>query len=102
MTNTALQRRVNQALLNDEYTRIKAGNETVQGILVNRKDIAKSKPFSLEYMESIGLKKADLKKLVSAGLAIRGLAKYNDGKHHDSYLLITDVENNSDINVSEK
>lgn len=98
MTNTALQRRVNQALTNDEYTRIKAG----QGILVNRKDIAKSKPFSLEYMESIGLKKADLKKLVSAGLAIRGLAKYNDGKHHDSYLLITDVESSSDINVSEK
>lgn len=92
MTNTALQRRVNQALVNDEYIRIKAGNETSQGILVNRRDIAKSKPFSLEYMESIGLRKADLKKLVSAGLAIRGLAKYNDGKMHDSYLLITDTE----------
>lgn len=96
MTNTALQRRVNQALVNDEYKR--APDQT-QGILVHRKAIAKSKFFSLEYMESIGLKKADLKKLVSAGLAIRGLAKYNDGEFHDSYLLITDTEGGLDVEI---
>lgn len=94
MTNSALQKRVNLALKQDETLRSK---DAKHGILVHIDDVAKSKPFSLTYMESLGLRKSDLKKLVSANLAVRGLAKYNDGEYHDSYLLITDTEGAIDV-----
>lgn len=96
MTNSALQKRVNAALKEDEALRSK---DAKHGILVHRDDIAKSRPFSLTYMESVGLRKSDLKKLVSANLAIRGLAKFNDGQYHDSYLLITDTKETEDEKV---
>lgn len=93
MTNSALQKRVNAALKEDETLRSK---HSKHGILVHIDDVAKSKPFSLEYMESVGLRKSDLKKLVSANLAVRGLAKFNDGHYHDAYLLITDTKKESE------
>jgi|SRR6185437_472317 len=87
MTNTALQKRVNAALAEDEALR---SEKATHGILVHRNDIAKARPFSLEYMESLGLKKADLKKLKSAGLAYNGLALFNDKKYHSAWILVTD------------
>lgn len=80
MTNTALQKRVNIALNNDN------------SILVHRKDVLKSRPFSVEYLESLGLRKGDLKKLESAGLAIRGLARFGKNLSKIGWLLITDTE----------
>lgn len=78
MTNSALQKRVNNALNIDN------------SILVHRDDIMKEKPHTLEYMEYLGLRKADLKKLESAGLAVRGLCTVKK-ELKTGWMLITDT-----------
>lgn len=87
MTNNALNKRVVLALQKDELQRLPS---TSHGILVHRNDLAKAHPFSLDYMEALGLKKADLKKLKSANLAYNGLALFNDKKYHSAWILVTD------------
>lgn len=84
MTNSALQRRINKALTEDNT------------ILVHRSSIMKERPHALEYMEYLGLRKADLRKLESAGLAVRGLCKV--GKEFKmGWMLITDTDDTNSV-----
>lgn len=63
MTKNSLQRRLDQAINNDNT------------ILVTREDLGTVQGFPLEHFLYLGLRKSDLKKLESQGKAIRGYTK---------------------------
>lgn len=67
MTNNALARRLALAIENDN------------NIVVERSRLHEAKGVSLDYMQFIGLRKADLKALESKGIAIYGRVKIKVG-----------------------
>lgn len=85
MTKNALEKRLKSALDKDN------------SILINRKDLATAKGFSEKYLNELGLRKADLKKLETIGGAIRGISKYADGTSRTAWILLGDTPDPADI-----
>jgi hypothetical protein len=91
-------------------------------LVVDRKDAHKCPGFTTQYMEYLGIKKSDLKRLERAGLALRGYTKnvwlagekmpdgrivednpfvsYHGRGHHPMWILIADKEE-TDASVSD-
>lgn len=64
MTKTALQKRLIAALDKDN------------SVLIDRSTLSTAKGYSEAYMLELGLRKSDLKKLETLGLAIRGISVF--------------------------
>lgn len=81
--------------------RIKAAIEADPSIIIHQDDVETTVGFEVSHFEALGLTRTDLKKLVRAGLAIRGyLMRSNDMRkpagYAVRYALVTTIKGEAD------
>lgn len=79
------------------FNRLKEALHQDNSITCTKEELNMAKGFSTEYLESLGLRKADLKKLERKGLAVRGYTQSPKG-NRTRWIIVE----KGDINEMEK